>query len=310
MADIVISEFMENFAVESLRADWNVHYDPTLAEDTRRLGALAETAVALIVRDKTAVDEALLECCGSLRVVGRLGVGLDNIDVEACRARGIEVCPAIGANAQSVAEYVIATTLVLLRGAYNSRASVISGSWPRRDLIGREAAGKTLGLIGFGRIARETAKRALALGLAVGAHDPFIPAEDPTWDNVRCTDLEALLGWADIVSLHVPLTAETRHLIDWAAIARMKPTAILINTARGAVIDEGALVQALKTGQIAGAALDVFETEPLSGEAGRRFEGLPNLILTPHVAGLTEESNQRVSALTADNVRRVLTGTG
>jgi len=241
-------------------------------------------------------------------VVGRLGVGLDNIDVEACAARGIKVLPATGANDVSVAEYVLATTLILLRGAYFSSAEVLQGTWPRGRLIGHEIAGRQLALVGFGSIARAVASKARALDMAVSAYDPFVRKGEPAWLGVRyCTSLEQLLAPADVVSVHVPLLPATRGMIDAGALAAMKPGALLINAARGGIVDEVALVEALRSGHLAGAALDVFEDEPLTAEAARRFEQVPNLILTPHIAGRTAECDLRVSAVTAANVRRVLT---
>jgi (S)-sulfolactate dehydrogenase len=252
------------------------------------------------------VRGGLLEAAAKLEAVGRLGVGLDNIDVEACKARDIAVLPATGANDLSVAEYVIAGVLVLLRGAYGASDEVAVGAWPRERLIGREVSGRRLGLVGFGSIARETAKRARALGMSVAAHDPFVAADDPAWRELDVVPLalDSLLGTSDAVSLHVPLTADTRHLIDAAALAAMPKGPVLINAARGGVVDEAALADALRDGRLAGAMLDVFETEPLPD--GGPLVGVPNLILTPHIAGVTEESNVRVSGVTAANVRRVL----
>src|SRR5919206_353341 len=219
---------------------------------------------------------------------------------------GVTVCPATGANDVSVAEYVIAAALILLRGAYFASPEVAAGAWPRNRLIGREIAGKRLGLVGFGGIARETAKRAAALGMNVAAYDPYVPGDSPAWGGVERLDLDALLASADVLSLHVPLTPETRHLLDGAALARVKPDAVLINAARGGVVDEAALAAALRAGRLAGAALDVFEAEPLGAERGARFAGLANVILTPHIAGVTAEANARVSRVTVENVLRHL----
>jgi (S)-sulfolactate dehydrogenase len=238
-----------------------------------------------------------------LRVVGRLGVGLDNIALDACRARGIAVIPASGANDDSVAEYVIAGALMLRRGAYFATSEVAAGDWPRNRLMaGREVLGATLGLVGFGAIARATARRAAALGMRLLAHDPHVAGDDPAWGelNVAPRSLNALLENADVVSLHVPLSEGTRNLIDAAALARMKPDAILINSARGGVVDEAALADALRSQRIGAAMLDVFETEPLPG--GGPLADVPNLLLTPHIAGVTEQSNVRVSRMIAEKV--------
>ncbi len=306
MADIVVSEFMDETAARDGFAGRDLLFDPTLVDDAARLHAAVADARALIVRNRTQVRGALLDAAENLRVVGRLGVGLDNIDMNACAARGIAVRPATGANNLSVAEYVITAALMLLRGAWTATGPVAAGDWPRNALIGREASGKTLGLVGYGAIARETASRAQALGMATIAYDPFLATDDPAWGATRSVSLEALLAEADAVSLHVPLTPETRHVIGAEALSAMKSDAVLINAARGGVVDETALAAAVRAGQLGGAALDVFENEPLTGEGGAAFSGLPNVILTPHIAGVTEESNVRVSRVTVANVLAVL----
>jgi len=311
MTDIVISEFMDEAAIAQSLSGFDVLYDPGLVDRPDDLAAAVKGARALIVRNRTQVRGGLLEAADALVCVGRLGVGLDNIDVPACEARGVKVFPATGANDIGVAEYVIGTAMMLMRGAYTATDSVIAGAWPRNRLMGREVWAKTIGLVGFGSIARETGKRAAALGMRVVAYDPFVADGDAAWSQpwgrVEKRALAALLAEADVVSLHVPLTEKTRNLIDAAALALCKPDAILINAARGGVVDEPALAAALKAGRLGGAALDVFETEPLSAETGAVFAGCPNLVLTPHIAGVSVESNVRVSAVTAENVRRALT---
>jgi (S)-sulfolactate dehydrogenase len=304
--DIVVTEFMDEAAVRDLATEFDVLYDATLVDRTDELRSLAASCRALIVRNRTQVRGELLTAATRLQAVGRLGVGLDNIDVEACKTRNIAVLPATGANDVSVAEYVITGVLVLLRGAYHSSAEVAAGKWPRNKLIGREIGGRRLGLIGFGGIARETAKRAAALGMEAVAYDPYLPADHPAWNQigVRRTPLDELLATSDAVSLHVPLTPDTRNLIDAAALGRMPNHAVLVNAARGGVVEEAALARALRENRLGGAMLDVFESEPLP--AGSVLEGVPNLILTPHIAGVTEESNTRVSAVTAANIRKVL----
>ncbi len=306
MPQIVISEFMDESAVDRLSRTYEVSYDPALVDRPDDLTAALAEAVALIVRNRTQVSPALLDAAPGLKVVGRLGVGLDNIDMEACRERGIAVCPATGANNTAVAEYVITAVLMLLRGAFLSRDEMLSGAWPRGALMGNEISGKTLGLVGFGAIARETAARAQALGMSVIGYDPFIAPDNPAWGYIQPCALDDLVAEADAVSLHVPLTEDTRHIIDADRLAAMRPGAVVVNAARGGVVDEAALADALRHGTLGGAALDVFETEPLTAEAAGLFDGIDNLILTPHIAGVTQESNVRVSAVTADNVRQVL----
>ena len=312
MPDIVISEFMDEDAVCEGLKGLDVLYDANLVERPDELATAVAHARALIVRNRTQVRGALLESAAKLQVVGRLGVGLDNIDVEACRARGIAVHPATGANDVAVAEYVIATAMLLLRGAYGATAEVIAGAWPRGRLMGREISGKRLGLVGFGSIARETASRAAALGMSAAAYDPYVAPDDPAWrqpwGRVEPLDLAELLASSDVISIHVSLTPETRNLLETQALALCKANAILINAARGGVIDEGALAEALRAGRLGGAALDVFDEEPLSAARGAIFAGCPNLILTPHIAGVTAESNTRVSWVTVEHVRRHLAG--
>jgi (S)-sulfolactate dehydrogenase len=306
---IVISEFMDRAAVDALAARFTVHYDADLVDRPDALAERVADADALIVRNRTQVRGALLERAARLRVVGRLGVGLDNIDVEACTARGLVVIPATGANAQAVAEYVIATAMLLLRGAYGATSDVAAGTWPRPALSnGRELAGKTLGLIGFGGIGRLTGGLARALGMTVVAHDPQVPGDSRVWRDEAAVPrgLDALVAEADVVSLHVPLIDGTRHLIDSARLARMKPDAILVNTSRGGVVDEHALAAALRAGRLGGAALDVFEHEPLPARSP--LADCPNLLLSPHIAGVTRESNERVSSLIAARVAAALEG--
>ncbi len=306
MKRIVITEFMDEAAVDGLKDNYEVIYDPNLADKENELFGLLETAHAIIVRNRTQVRDKLLEAAPNLRVVGRLGVGLDNIDIPACKERKIDVFPATGANDAAVAEYVITVVMMLFRRAYLFFTEMTDGSWPRTKLMGNETSGKTLGLIGFGSIARETATRAITLGMNILAYDPYLPDDHPAWVQAEKVELERLLKEADAISLHVPLTDETKHLIDKEAIATMKKDAIVINASRGGVVDDQALVSALKSGRLAGAALDVYEVEPLTAEFGREMKELNNLVLTPHIGGVTIESNIRVSAVTAQNVRQAL----
>ncbi len=304
---IVISEFMDDSAVQSLRTDFDVLHESSLVDRPADLYAAMKLADALIVRNRTQVDAALIAGAPKLKVVGRLGVGLDNIDTTACSARGIEVIPATGANAVSVAEYVVTTAMMLLRGVYRSSDAVAAGRWPRTQLShGRELRGKTLGLIGFGSIGRVTARLAQNLGMNVAAHDPMVAADDAAWrkHDVANRSLEALLAEADVVSLHVPLLAQTRGMLNASRIALMKRGAIVINSARGGIVEESAVIDALRAGALGGAALDVFEHEPLAANAA--WADVPNLILTPHVAGVTVEANARVSEMIAQRVAAAL----
>jgi (S)-sulfolactate dehydrogenase len=308
MYDIVITEFVDQWAVDDLKRDYKVHYDRNLVDHPDEIVRHAADAPALIVRNRTQVRGKVLDGCKRLKAIGRLGVGLDNIDVEECERRGIQVFPATGANSVSVAEYVIAAMMVGLRNVWQANAAVLAGKWPRNDLMFHEVAGKRLGMIGFGGIGRAVAQRARALELDLCGYDPALRPNDPAWAQYATApvDLDTLFKTSDIVSLHVPLTPDTRNLIDAKAMARMKPTAFIINSSRGSIIDEDALAAALKAGKLGGAALDVYDKEPL--QKGSVLEGAPNLLLTPHIAGVTQESNSRVSSVTVANIRRALGG--
>jgi (S)-sulfolactate dehydrogenase len=306
MAAIVIAEFMDEAAVASLSSRAQTFYDPQLVDRPDDLRAALDRARALIVRNRTQVTAKLLNAAPRLECVGRLGVGLDNIDLDACRASDVKVFPATGANDDAVAEYVVMAAMLLLRPAFLRTDAVIAGHWLRNRAIGREIAGKRAGLVGFGGTARRTAARLSALGMVMVAFDPLLPLEHPAWQGVERMTLDDLLASADLISLHVPLTKDTRHLIGATALARMKEGAVLVNAARGGVVNETALIAALKSGRCGGAALDVFEREPLDAETGTMFRDVPNLILTPHIAGVTDESNVRVSALIAETILRAL----
>jgi (S)-sulfolactate dehydrogenase len=310
MPDVVVTEFMDQSALEPLRKAYGVHVDTGLWNKPAELEELLVDTLALIVRNRTQVSASLLEKAPRLKVVGRLGVGLDNIDTAACRARAVKVCPAVGANAVSVAEYVIGSALVLARlAAYRATPQLIAGGWPREETSsGMEIAGKRLGIVGFGNIGQTVAGRARAIGLTVAAFDDYLPASNAAWRDAARLGLDDLLATSDIVSLHCPLTAETRNLFDAARLARMRRGALLINTARGGIVDEPALAAALRSGHLGGAAIDVFANEPIDMAGGAQFQDVPNLILTPHVAGVTRESNDRISTVTVENVLAALRG--
>ncbi len=307
MARIVIAEFMDERAVAQLSAKHTVVYDPKLVDDPARLLVEAGTCDVLVVRNRTQVRGELLAALARCKVVGRLGVGLDNIDVQGCESKGMTVIPATGANALSVAEYVITSAMMLLRGSYASTAAVASGNWPRNALSnGRETAGKTLGIIGFGSIGRRVASMAQGLGMTVVAFDAMLPATDAAYRDagVEFKSIDTLISSADVVSLHVPLVDGTRGLFNAARIATMKRGSVLINTSRGHIVDMSALVAALRSGQLGGAAVDVFDEEPLP--AAEELQNCPGLLLTPHISGVSAESNERVSFMIADKVLEAL----
>ena len=299
---ILITEFMDEDAINLLMKKYDVYYDISLAEDSNSLVKLINKMKALIVRNKTLVTRELIENAPNLTCVGRLGVGLDNIDLNACEEQNITVYPALGANSHSVAEYVICASMLLLRKAYFKKNEMIAGNWPRQESSGSEVYGKTLGLIGFGDIAQKTRDLALGLGIKTVAYDPYLDKDSNLWKETKNLLLDNLLSISDIISLHIPLTKETKNLIDEKKLRLIKNSSVIINTSRGGIIDENSLAKLLKENKIGGAALDVFNKEPINKENAKKFEGLDNLILTPHIGGVTKESNERVSKMIAKKI--------
>ena len=299
---ILITEFMDESAVDLLKRKYNVYYDSSLAEDSNSLLKLINKMKALIVRNKTLVTRELIENAPNLTCVGRLGVGLDNIDLNACEEQNITVYPALGANSHSVAEYVICASMLLLRKAYFKKNEMIAGNWPRQESSGSEVYGKTLGLIGFGDIAQKTRDLALGLGMKTVAYDPYLDKDSNVWKETKNLDLDNLLSISDIISLHIPLSKETSNLIDEKKLRLIKNSSVIINAARGGILDENSLAKLLKENKIGGAALDVFNEEPVNKECAKKFEGISNLILTPHIGGVTKESNERVSKMIAKKI--------
>ncbi len=308
MPDIVVTEFLDPGPLEVLKKSYDVHIDTGLWNKRGELEDLLAGAVAIIVRNRTQVDASLLAAGPRLRAVGRLGVGLDNIDMTACKARDITVYPAIGANAVSVAEWVIGSILMLSRfAAFTSAQKLAEGHWLREETgRGHEIAGKRMGIIGYGNIGQTVAGRARAMGMSVMAFDDYVPVDHPAWKTAQRATLGELLAQCDFISLHCPLTPQTRGMIGAAQFAAMKKGAILTNAARGGVVDERALAAALASGHLSGAAMDVFDKEPIDKASAAHFLGVPNLILTPHIAGVTLESNERISTVTVENVLAAL----
>ncbi len=254
---------------------------------------------ALIVRSGTRVDAEALARADGLKVVGRAGVGLDNIDVEAATERGVLVMNTPGANATATAEHTWALLLALCRQVPAADASVRRGEWERKRFVGFQLAGKTLGVIGLGRVGRLVAARGRGFGMQAIGCDPYLAADAATEINVELADLERVLAEADVLTLHVPLTDETRGLIGADALERMKPGALLVNAARGGLVDEGAVADALADGRLAGAAFDVYADEP---PAGSPLLAAPNVVLTPHLAASTSEAQRDVSVQIAEQV--------
>ena len=302
MTRVIITEFMDESEVSRLSSHHEVLYNPDLHSNINSLLDSITDTQALIIRNKTLVNRELIDASKDLRVIGRLGVGLDNIDTTYCREKGISIVIADGANTDSVAEYVVTGLLVLFRGIMDSTSRIINGEWPRGDFIGTEVKGKTLGIVGLGSIGRAVAQKVKLPGMRVVGTDVNIEKDDPVWGefNVQYREFSDLVRISDAITMHVPLNNDTKGLFDDYALQNMRKGAILINTSRGGIVDEDALVKYLKNGHLGGAMLDVFESEPLT--ESRPFAGLPNLILTPHIAGVTVESNRRVSCMIVDQV--------
>jgi D-3-phosphoglycerate dehydrogenase len=275
-----------------------VSVDDSAGED---FATALETAQALIVRSATTVSRDLISRAPELRAIGRAGVGVDNVDIEAATERGVAVFNAPGGNTLAAAELTLGLMLSVARKIPEADASLRSGRWDRAAFKGVELAGKTLGLIGAGRIGGEVAIRCRAFGMAVVVYDPYLTADRADELGVELVDLATVLARADFISIHVPLNDETRGIVGEETLAKMKRTAYLVNASRGGVVDEPALAAALREGAIAGAALDVYETEPLDTDSPLR--DVPNLVLTPHLGASTAEAQEGVATEVAVKIR-------
>lgn len=307
MADILISENIRGNAVDSLAKRFNVVTMPELWRDPTALAREVARVRALIIRNQTQITQELLRDARNLIVLGRAGVGLDNVDLNACEKAGVVVTSTPEQSTISVAELTMGLMISLARQIPSANTDTKQGNWDRQRFSGIELHGKAFGIIGAGRIGLATARRAHAFGMRILAHDPFVSRDNVFLAelNAEVVGFEELLECSDVISCHLPATPDTAHLLDAKAFARMKPTAFFINTSRGEVVDEAALTHALKSKGIAGAALDVRETEPpVMGE----LETLPNVLLMPHIAALTREAQARVTRAICDDVARVLDG--
>jgi D-3-phosphoglycerate dehydrogenase len=300
---IVIADDLPASALELLRAELDWVVDARSGRSPAALAADLADADALMVRSATQVTAALLAAAPRLRIVARAGTGVDNVDVAAASARGILVVNAPGANSISVAEHALALMLALARLVPAADQAMKDGRWEKKRFLGNEVRGKTLGLAGLGRIGQEVAQRARAFGMRIVAHDPFISAEIASTLGVELLTLDELCATADYISLHLPLTGETKHLFNDGRFSKCKVGLRLINTARGELIDEAALRRAIEQGIVEGAGLDVFEQEPPKDWA---LAKLPQVVATPHIAASTEEAQELVGTDTAATVRDFL----
>ncbi len=306
MANVVITEFMEKTQIKQLSKIHNVTYDPELYKNPNSALKEAHEIDALIVRNKTNVDKKLLDSMESLKIIGRLGVGLDNIDIDYCKTKNVPVVIAEDANARSVSEYVIMGLLTLFRGIRTSTEEVLNEKWDRIKYTGSEINGKTLGIIGIGTIGQIVAKNAGNLGMNLIGNDINISKNDDIWEklNMKYCSFDEVISKSDAITIHVPLTKKTYNLFSEKEFKNMPKGSFIINSSRGGIVNEKDILKFLKNGHLGGAMLDVFENEPLDNAL--MFSGIENLILTPHIAGLTCESNIRVSEVISNKIMKYL----
>lgn len=307
MPDILISESIQGVAVDALCEQYEVVRAPNLWREPEELRMQIAPFRALIVRNQTQVNRQLIAAAPNLIAIGRAGAGLDNVDVRAAQLAGIVVTSTPDQNAISVAELAIGMMLLLARRLSAADADTKAGQWNRQQYMGNELYGKTLGIVGAGKIGFLTAKRAQAFGMKILAYDPFVSQDSVLLSelNARLVDIDELLEQSDVVSSHLPATPETVNFFNAARFCRMKPSAFFVNTSRGTVVYEPSLVRALQEGTIAGAALDVRSTEPPEVSD---LETMTNVILLPHIAAFTHEAQERVTRAVCQDVARVLEG--
>lgn len=297
---IVVSDNVHASALDILRAAVGLTFAAPGQMSRADLLAAMPSADALVIRSASKVDAEVLAAAPNLKIVARAGVGVDNVDIPEATARGVVVVNTPDGNTISTAEHTFGLMLALARSIPQAHQTMREGKWDRKSFMGLELRGKTLGVVGFGRIGRAVAKRALAFEMNVIAHDPYINQELAASMGVEVVTLEQLYARADFITLHSLLTDTTRQMIDRNAIAQMKPGVRLINAARGALIHEADLAAAVESGHVAGAALDVFANEP--PEAGNPLVGLTNIVHTPHLAASTEDAQITVAVEAAQLV--------
>ena len=302
---IVLAEKVSpaTLAVLAAESDWQILTPDDVAKLPGKLPEALADADALVVRSAVQVDEALLQHAPKLRVIGRAGVGVDNIETDAATRRGIVVMNTPGANAVAVAELTLGLMIALARKLPAANTTIHDGKWDKKNLQGVELRGKTLGILGLGRIGLEVAKRARGFGMDLIAHDPFVSAAVAREAGIKLVPTEELFATADYLTLHVGLTPQTAGIINERTIATMKPGVRILNCARGELIEDAALIAALESGKVGGAALDVFTSEPLKESP---YFNLPNVILTPHIAGSTDEAQEAIGIQLARQVREYL----
>lgn len=308
MIKILVSDPLSDEGLKILKEVKEFHVDIKTELKPEELKKVIKDYDALLVRSATKVTKDIIGAADRLKVIGRAGVGLDNVDLEAATQKGVIVMNTPAGNTISTAEHTMSMILALSRNIPQANASMKKGEWKRSKFMGVELYGKTLGIVGLGRIGSEVTRRALAFGMKVLAYDPFLSLEVAKNLGVEVVELKDVFKRSDYITVHTPLTDETRHIISVKEFALMKKSVRIINCARGGIIDESALIGAIKEGKVAGAALDVFEKEPLSPE--NEFLKLDNVILTPHLGASTEEAQVNVAVEVAQIVRDALLGRG
>jgi D-3-phosphoglycerate dehydrogenase len=304
---VLISDSLSKEAVEILEKEKEFKVDVNTKLTPEELKRVIKDYDALLVRSATKVTKDIIGAAAKLKIVGRAGVGLDNVDVEAASKKGIIVVNTPAGNTISTAEHTFSMMLALSRSIPRADLSMKKGEWDRKKFMGVELYGKTLGIVGLGRIGTEVAKRALIFGMKVTAYDPFLSADKAKELGIELVDLNTIYKNSDYITVHTPLTGETKHMISDKQFALMKKSVRLINCARGGIIDEEALVKAIEAGKVAGAAFDVYEEEPPKNS---KLIKLDKIVLTPHLGASTEEAQVNVAIDVANTVRDALLGRG
>lgn len=302
---VLVCDSIDQVGIDSLKhGGLTVHYKPDIRP--AELVLTVKDYDVLIVRSRTKVTREVVDAAVQARIIARVGVGLDNIDVKAAETKKIRVINAPEAASTAVAELVIGLMISLARSIPRADAETKRGNWIKKDLMGTQLSGKYLGIVGVGNIGRNIGRMAKALRMNLIGYDPYpISREFISETGMIVTDLNTLLESADFVTCHVPGTPETKHMFNSERLAKMKPTAYLINTSRGEIIDENALYEVLKSGKLAGAALDVFEVEP---PTNKQLMNLTNVVCTPHIGAQTKEAQELASRVIAEKVIQILRG--
>ena len=304
MTNILITEFIDSQSLQNINKEFNVIYKKDAWQNRDYLEKEIHNFDGIIIRNKTNLDESILKKAVNLKFIGRLGVGLDNINTKYCNKNNIFVQPATGMNADSVAEYVINSSLILLKKTLIVSEQTRKGNWPRNTIVTNELKGKTLGLIGFGYIAKKVFKLASSFDVSIITYDPFISSEQIESFSIKKVSFNEILKLSDIISIHVPLSEENKYMFNNQVFSKMEKKPIIINSSRGGIINEKYLLDAYSNNIISGFALDVFENEPIDEEFYKNISKNMNCILTPHTAGVTEESNTRVSDFIIDTTNK------